>query len=81
MEPPTSSSRQPKVLLKAIDVNRRVGEGHLPVIVLHGLLGSSRNFRSWATALHERLEKPRRVLVPDLRNHGNSAHAPGMTYR
>ena len=54
---------------------------NLPVVVLHGLLGSSRNFRGWASALHERLEKPRRILVPDLRNHGQSPHVGGMSYR
>lgn len=83
LEPPstTTSTSSTPLKLNVIDVNRRGEEGHLPVIILHGLLGSGRNFRSWATALHERLEKPRRVLVPDLRNHGSSAHAPGMTYR
>ena len=56
-------------------------QDNLPVVVLHGLLGSSRNFRGWASALHERLEKPRRILVPDLRNHGQSPHVGGMSYR
>ena len=57
----------------------------IPVLVLHGLLGSGRNFRSWASTLHDRLARPRRVLVPDLRNHGGSPHVRpkegGMSYR
>lgn len=57
----------------------------IPVLVLHGLLGSGRNFRSWASTLHDRLSRPRRVLVPDLRNHGGSPHVHweegGMSYR
>ncbi|GAB5033712.1 alpha beta hydrolase [Nannochloropsis oceanica] len=76
--PPT----QPLPTLHHFDLNRREdSEDNLPVVVLHGLLGSSRNFRGWASALHERLEKPRRILVPDLRNHGQSPHVGGMSYR
>lgn len=38
------------------------------LVILHGLLGSSRN---WHTAARD-LSRERRVLVPDLRNHGES---------
>lgn len=52
------------------------GEGHPPLVVLHGLLGSSRN---WMATGRE-LAKDFHVLGPDLRNHGNSPHAPEHTY-
>lgn len=51
-----------------------------PVIILHGLLGSSRNFVSWAQQLSESLEKPRKMYLVDLRNHGDSPHMPKMDY-
>ncbi len=40
------------------------------LIVLHGLLGSSQNWRSTARMLADHA----RVIVPDLRNHGDSPH-------
>lgn len=43
------------------------GEGE-PLVVLHGLFGSKRN---WATVAH-RLAVGRRVITVDLRNHGES---------
>jgi pimeloyl-ACP methyl ester carboxylesterase len=46
------------------------------VVLLHGLFGAARNFG----AVQRRLAKHRRVLALDLRNHGNSPHAPGMDY-
>ncbi|KAB2825991.1 MAG: alpha/beta hydrolase, partial [Candidatus Dadabacteria bacterium] len=42
------------------------------VIILHGLLGSSRN---WQRIMRE-LSDSCRVIVPDLRNHGDSPHGP-----
>uniref|UniRef100_A0A7S1Y0J3 AB hydrolase-1 domain-containing protein n=1 Tax=Phaeomonas parva TaxID=124430 RepID=A0A7S1Y0J3_9STRA len=51
-----------------------------PVVILHGLLGSSRNFQSWAMQLAGMLEVPRRVILLDLRNHGESPHMPKMGY-
>ncbi len=52
------------------------GDGHPPMIVLHGLLGSSRN---WLSAGRE-LARNFHVLAPDARNHGKSPHAPEATY-
>jgi len=52
------------------------GAGNPPMIVLHGLLGSSRNWqttgRDFAGYYH--------VLALDARNHGRSPHAPEMNY-
>ena len=47
-----------------------------PVLILHGLLGSSSNWRSIA----RRLAETRRVFTLDLRNHGDSPHADTMSY-
>ncbi|NBD37063.1 MAG: alpha/beta fold hydrolase [Verrucomicrobia bacterium] len=47
-----------------------------PVLVLHGLLGSSRN---WSAA-GKALATSHRVLAADLRNHGESPHLRPMDY-
>jgi esterase len=52
------------------------GTGGPPMVLLHGMLGSSRN---WQTAGRE-LAAARRVYALDLRNHGLSPHARGMSY-
>jgi esterase len=44
----------------------------IPVVILHGLLGSSRNFQSWSKLLYNNLEKQHDVVVMDLRNHGRT---------
>jgi esterase len=51
-----------------------------PVVLLHGLLGSKRNFASLATSLSAQLETPRRILGVDLRNHGESEWSDTMSY-
>jgi Predicted hydrolases or acyltransferases (alpha/beta hydrolase superfamily) len=51
------------------------GEGR-PVIILHGLFGSSRNWRSLAG----KIGRTHRVITIDLRNHGQSGRSPSMTY-
>lgn len=52
-----------------------MGEGP-PVVFLHGLFGRGRNFAALARPLSTRW----RVLLLDLRNHGDSPHAPSMGY-
>ncbi|MBC8211873.1 MAG: alpha/beta fold hydrolase [Gammaproteobacteria bacterium] len=52
-----------------------VGEGY-PLIVIHGLFGSSRNWQ----ALSKLFARSFRVITVDLRNHGDSFHAPEMGY-
>jgi len=52
------------------------GTGLSPVVLLHGLFGSSSNWH----VIARRLAETRRVVVPDLRNHGRSPHREPMTY-
>lgn len=52
------------------------GEGNPPMVILHGLLGSSRN---WTTVARE-LAKTFEVFALDLRNHGQSPHSAEMDY-
>lgn len=52
------------------------GAGLPPLVVLHGLLGSSRN---WQTAGRD-LASRAHVLALDLRNHGASPHDPDCSY-
>ena len=56
---------------------RELGGAGTPLVVLHGLLGSSRNWQSAGAALAER---GRRVLAPDLRNHGASPWGDDCSY-
>ena len=56
-------------------VFREWGNGY-PVLILHGLFGSSDNWTTVAKLLAERY----RVIVVDLRNHGASFHAPFHRY-
>jgi len=61
---------------RAIDLSYKVsGEGP-PLLIMHGLLGSSRNWQSIGKAL----ARQRRVFVVDLRNHGQSPWSDEMTY-
>jgi esterase len=52
------------------------GESGPPVVILHGLLGSARN---WSTVARQ-LGATHRVFALDLRNHGGSSWADSMTY-
>jgi pimeloyl-ACP methyl ester carboxylesterase len=47
-----------------------------PVVLLHGLFGSARNFG----AIQRALTPLFRVIALDARNHGASPHAAGMQY-
>jgi esterase len=68
-----SPTETPTVALRHRDLG---GSGDPPFVLLHGLLGSSRN---WQTAGRE-LAAGRRVYALDLRNHGLSPHAAAMSY-
>jgi len=66
----------PKVPTVALHNRDLGGSGNPPFVILHGMLGSSRN---WQTAGRDLAEK-RKVYALDLRNHGLSPHADSMTY-
>lgn len=61
---------------------RREEEGSLPapLLILHGLFGSSDNWQSQARALAEDGPVTRTVIVPDLPNHGDSLHIETFSY-
>jgi len=50
---------------------RALGSGN-PMIILHGLFGSSDNWVSFGRSISEQFN----VYIPDLRNHGQSPHSP-----
>lgn len=55
--------------------SQSIGSG-APLLILHGLFGSGRNWRTIAQGLAPQY----RVITADLRNHGNSPHADDMSY-
>ncbi|MEW6773340.1 MAG: alpha/beta fold hydrolase [Bacteroidota bacterium] len=55
---------------------RKYGEGQ-PIIILHGLFGSSDN---WNTLAKKFSEHSLQVYIVDLRNHGLSPHSDEMNY-
>ena len=61
------------VILHHVDLG---GAGKPPLLVLHGLLGSSRNWQTTGRDLARHFQ----VYALDARNHGKSPHAPEMTY-
>ncbi|RMG34334.1 MAG: alpha/beta fold hydrolase [Gammaproteobacteria bacterium] len=56
--------------------HREYGTDGPAIVLLHGLFGSSANWGSIARELSGRY----RVIVPDLRNHGQSPHVEDMGY-
>jgi pimeloyl-ACP methyl ester carboxylesterase len=54
---------------------RTIGEGE-PLIVLHGVFGSSDNWQTLGKVFAEKFK----VYLVDLRNHGNSPHSDEFTY-
>jgi pimeloyl-ACP methyl ester carboxylesterase len=63
----------PSVLLFHRDLG---GAGKPPLVILHGFLGSSRNWQTAGRDLAERFH----VFALDLRNHGSSPHTDEMGY-
>lgn len=53
-----------------------LGEGDVPLVIVHGLFGSARNWR----VLQKRLSAQRRVVAVDLRNHGESFWSNDNSY-
>lgn len=82
LEQTTTALQEATISLQWADFYSPDDEGgaETPVLLLHGLLGSKRNFASLASSLGHQLDKPRRILGVDLRNHGDSDHASEMSY-
>lgn len=55
---------------------QRMGEGE-PLILIHGLFGSSNNWGNIA----KHFSKTHQVISVDLRNHGQSPHHPSQSYQ
>ncbi len=62
--------------LYAIDLPADADADSQPLVVIHGLLGSADNWRSHLKVW----QRKRLVVAVDLRNHGRSPHAEGMSY-
>lgn len=60
----------------ALRVRESGFDTHPPVVVLHGFLGSSRNWGS----VSRRMAENYHVFLADLRNHGRSPHTETMTF-
>jgi esterase len=52
-----------------------IGTGQ-PLVILHGLFGSSDNWR----AVAKKLATQAQIITVDLRNHGRSPHSSEQTY-
>jgi len=70
--------------IEPVELNARElgGTGKAPLVLLHGLLGSSRNWQTAGGALAEMPEAAggRNVWALDLRNHGRSPWSDAMSY-
>lgn len=62
---------------KSFTPEDKIAQQKTPLFILHGLLGSMDNWRSQA----KKLSQYQTVYTLDLRNHGNSPHRKGMSYR
>lgn len=51
-----------------------------PLFILHGLFGCKETWRSTVRNLLKQLNPPRKVIIVDQRNHGESPHTPEHTY-
>ncbi|NCA88005.1 MAG: alpha/beta fold hydrolase [Gammaproteobacteria bacterium] len=56
------------------------GDAAPPILLIHGLFGSAMNWHGIVGRLHRLLGASRRIIVPDLRNHGQSPHDPVFGY-
>ena len=64
------------MLLSALSLGEAV-DGRPPLVLLHGLFGSARNWGQHQKAL---AASNRQVITMDLRNHGDSPHGPVTSY-
>lgn len=73
---------QPKSVELAYHSFEKVNESRLltPIVVLHGLYGSLRNFRNFGRELFKQVKPTRKVYLLDARNHGESPHTRSHRY-
>ena len=64
------------ITLHSVEFGKSSPSSSTPVLILHGLFGSSRN---WQT-LAQKLSAKHHVFTLDLRNHGQSPHCETMSY-
>ncbi|HIP80985.1 MAG TPA: alpha/beta fold hydrolase [Leucothrix mucor] len=67
----------PLLNYKIFSLESPVSQKQIPLLILHGLLGAMDNWRSQT----KRIAVTRPVITVDLRNHGDSPHVKGMSYR
>lgn len=71
----TSTSTALSVVdLKTTEFSNEQQHQEVPVLLLHGLLGNKRNFATIGASLASQLERKRRIVAVDLRNHGENTH-------
>ena len=63
-------------MIETVELSTRVSGSGEPLVIAHGLFGSSRNWSALAQSLSEHYQ----VWCVDLRNHGESPHAETMGY-
>ncbi|KAF5307422.1 hypothetical protein FQR65_LT06936 [Abscondita terminalis] len=56
------------------------GSSASPVVVMHGLFGSKANWMTIARSIANQCKPQRKIIVTDLRNHGESPHADDHSY-
>ena len=80
--PPASSPVSPHA--SSLPLHHRVygdfADAASPILLVHGLFGSATNWHGIVGRLHRLLGITRRIIVPDLRNHGQSPHDPVFSY-
>ncbi|KAF2880818.1 hypothetical protein ILUMI_25351 [Ignelater luminosus] len=59
---------------------RPSSDAALPLIIVHGLFGSKRNWNSISKVLNAKTVPQRKVIAVDCRNHGNSPHTNEHSY-
>lgn len=55
--------------------------GPPPLIVMHGLFGSKRNWNSLCKVFHQKTIPQRKIIAVDARNHGESPHSNKHSYQ
>ncbi|XP_053617731.1 uncharacterized protein LOC128679475 [Plodia interpunctella] len=78
LKPLTSHMVKRGAVNLAYKVHGKQPSDGIPVIILHGLLGSKRNWESMSKKIASELNKS--VVAVDIRNHGESPHVGSHTY-